>query len=346
MKLLSTLILGLLITFNAWSQLEPLIQNNWQTFQWPYNAYYPEDDQGVNGHAGNACGYTAMARILHYWQYPINGNGVLDFDDFFGHHWYIDLENMDLDYSDMPYELDWNDPEDIYHETAMLFLACGAIGEDIMIGFTDGIMRIPQAMQDYMYYSEEMDVLQRWDYTREEWIEIFKNELDQGRPILIDGRTPDSPPPWEPGSWQGHFFVCDGYNENDEFYTNYMYGGISGYYDIDTMDVFSAYHRIIVNYEPFNVGMDQNAYENQIQYRIFPNPVHERLNVSIKNSRISKTQVELINSQGSLVRTIANRAFWGEQNFQIDTQELKPGIYFLRIYKPETLIIEKVLICR
>ncbi|MBI9039652.1 MAG: hypothetical protein JEY97_16095 [Bacteroidales bacterium] len=25
----------------AFAQVTPLINNNWQTYQWPYNAYYP-----------------------------------------------------------------------------------------------------------------------------------------------------------------------------------------------------------------------------------------------------------------------------------------------------------------
>ncbi len=345
MKFFSSLFLSLLFSIQVYSQTEPLIPNNWQTFMWPYNAYYPEDAQGVNGHVGNACGYTAMARIMHYWQYPVNGNGVLDFDDFFGRHWYIDLENMDLDYSAMPYELQWEDPEDVYHETAMLFLACGAIGEDIMIGFTDGIMRIPEVMQDYMDYSEDMDVLQRWDYTREEWINILKNELDHGRPILIDGRTPDSPPPWEPGSWEGHFFVCDGYNENEDFYINYSYGGIAGYYDIDSMDVFSAYHRIIINYEPYNVGF-KDINENKIKHKVFPNPVSDKLNIVVENSRIRKTEIDLINAQGMMVQKIAMGAFYQEKSFVMDTKDLKNGIYFLRIRTSDTSIHEKLLICR
>lgn len=342
-KLLSLLFFSLFFSF-TFAQVTPLIQNNWQTFRWPYNAYYPEDENGPNGHLGNACGYTSLARICQYWNFPVNGNGVLDFDDFFGHHWYVDLENLDLDYSDMPYELEWGDPEDVYHETAMLFLACGAIGEDIQIGFTDGIFRIPEAMHNYMNYSSEMEVLQRWDYTREEWIDIFKNELNNGRPILIDGRTPDSPAPWEPGSWEGHFFVCDGYNEDDQFYTNYMYGGISGYYDIDSMDNFSAYHRIIINFEPLNVGLEENIYSNIRTCNIFPNPAHTNFNVEVKNTMISKTRIDLYNSNGEFVLSIADRTFTGKQEFNVSTEELSPGVYFVRIPSGKSVISKKVII--
>ncbi|MCF8234082.1 MAG: C10 family peptidase [Bacteroidales bacterium] len=338
-------VLGFLFAFYLSAQVQPMIQNNWQTFQWPYNAYYPEDDNGVNGHVGNACGHTAMARILHYWEYPANGIGVLDFTDYFGNDWYVDLENLNLDYNDMPYELDWNDPESVYEQTAKLFLATGAIGALKEIGFTNGILRIPYAMQQYMSYSTEMEVVNRWDYTKEEWIAIFKNELDNGRPIFIDGRTEDSPPPWEPGSWEGHFFVCDGYNENDAFYMNYMFGGISGYYDIDDMGDYKAYHRIILNFEPQNVGMEEYDFSNELSVSIYPNPLTDQeLSVEVENSKIRKTNVELLDLSGKTIKKIADRAFHGNQIFKVNTGDLKSGSYLLKIQTTDEVRLEKVIV--
>lgn len=314
------------------AQVNPLINNDWQTFMWPYNAYYPEDQNGVNGHVGNACGYTSLARILHYWQYPNNGNGVLDFDDYFGHHWYIDLENMNLNYNDMPYALNWDDPEDVYEQTASLFLACGAIGEDIMIGFTDGIFRITEAMPQYMGYSEEMEVIQRWDYTRQEWIDLFKNELDNNRPILIDGRTPESPPPWEPGSWEGHFFVCDGYNENNKFHINYMYGGIKGYYDIDSMENFSAYHRAIINFEPVNVSNKETLSNNAVG--IQPIPASEFINIEFAEY-ISSIDIRIFDLKGNLIKSIQNYHKFSSGMLSINIAELKAGTYVLKLFSAD-----------
>lgn len=343
MKKLFTLVILLATGLFINAQVEPLINNNWQTFMWPYNAYYPESQNGPNGHLGNACGYTCIARICHYWEYPVNGNGILDFDDYFGNHWYIDLGNMDLNYGNMPYELQWEDPESVYHETATLMLACGAIGEDIQIGFTDGIFRIPEVMQNYMNYSEEMEVRQRWDYTKEEWINIFKNELDNGRPIMIDGRTPDSPAPWEPGSWEGHFFVCDGYNANDKFYTNYMYGGISGYFDIDSMGDFSAYHRIILNFEPFNVGLQDNTWDCDV--KIFPNPAKDAFTLISGKSSLVGT-VYLADMEGSVIRTFHNDLTRENQKISIRVDDLAPGLYFASIVTINSTIIKKVLVIK
>ncbi len=245
------IVLLLLIRVNLLSQVDPLIQNDWTTFTWPYNAYFPESNSGVNGHIGNACGHTAIARLLHYYGYPVNGNGILDFTDYFGNDWLCDLTDLNLNYTAMPYQLDWDAPESEYEETAKLFLAAAAVGEKIEIGFRDAHLKLPGAMEEYFSFSSDWVILNRWEIPREEWIEIFKFELDNGRPILVVGRTPDSPAPWEPGGWQGHWWICDGYNSSNEFYVNYSFGGIKGYYDIDNLGgIYTAYNIIIVGLEP------------------------------------------------------------------------------------------------
>ena len=230
--------------------VEPLINNNWTTFTWPYNAYYPLDPDGVNGHVGNACGYTSIARILHYWEYPINGYGVLDFNDIFGHHWYCDLTTLNLNYSAMPFTLPYNATQPEYHETANLFLACGAVGESVQIWAPNDEENVPPAFVNYFFFSQTAELVKREDYTRQEWIDIYKTELYNGRPIMMCGRTADSPAPGQPGHVYGHWWVCDGYNENDEFYINYAYGGIQGYYDIDDMGVYLAWNRAIIGLQP------------------------------------------------------------------------------------------------
>lgn len=168
------------------TQVDPLINNDWRTFTWPYNAYYPESTSGVNGHVGNACGHTVMARVMFYWQFPQNGNGVLDFDDYFGYHWCCNLDTLNLDYSDMPYQLPYNASQNQYDETATLFLACGAVGEKIYVWTpNDGLEKMKDAFFEYFNYCDDAQVVNRWEHSREEWINIFKTELDNGRPIII-----------------------------------------------------------------------------------------------------------------------------------------------------------------
>lgn len=228
MKLVKPLLFLLILIFSisASEQVSPLIQNDWTTFTWPYNAYLPEkSDGGVNGHVGNACGYNSIARILHYYGYPVNGTEVIDFTDYFGIDWYCDLTSLDLNYTAMPYKLDWNSPESEYCEVAKLYLAASAVGEKIGIGYSDALTKVSDAMVQYFNFKPSAELLNRREFTKEEWVEIFKTELDNSRPILVVGRTPESSAPWKEGGWEGHWWICDGYNSNDEFYVNYSFGG-------------------------------------------------------------------------------------------------------------------------
>ncbi len=251
------------------NSVEPLIKNQWTTFTWPYNAYLPLKGNGER--VGNACGYNSIARLLHYWQYPVNGTEEIDFTDYFGVDWYCDLENLNLNYLAMPSKLPYSATKEEYHETATLFLAASAVGEKIGIGYSDGPEKVADAMEKYFNFKNTGQLINRWDYSKEEWVEIFKNEIDNGRPIIVVGRTPDSPAPWEQGNWQGHWWICDGYNENDEFYSDYAFNEIRRYDDIDNLGgVYTAYNSAIIGLEPdlngksitFNSFSEREAYSN------------------------------------------------------------------------------------
>jgi len=315
------------------SQVTPLINNNWQTYQWPYNAYYPALTGGINGHMGNSCWITAMARVVHYWEYPENGSGILDFTDYAGYYWYCNYEELNLDYSQMPYELLENADSAQYHNCASLFYACGAIGASIQVGWEGTIFLIAPVLEEHLNYDTGAMVIQRWDYTKDEWIALFKNELDNGRPIMIEGRTADSPAPWEPGNYDGHFFVCDGYDVNDKFYTNYSFGGIYGYYDIDSMDMFPAYHQALINLTPPGSSfIEENIIEEFINVRIAPNPLTESSEIIINAKKNQMIQIELYDLSGCFIKTIYQGEIKrGNNTIGFNKMGMRIGIYLLKI---------------
>lgn len=71
-----------------------------------------------------------------------------------------------------------------------------------------------------------------YKYTPEQWRELLKNELRQGRPVLYTGYTQNI---------DGHAFVVDGFDENDRFHINWGYGGAydGHYYDITELCAFA-----------------------------------------------------------------------------------------------------------
>lgn len=225
----------------------PLIPNNWMNYRWPYNAYYPTDVDGPNGHLGNGCGPTCLSRMMHYYEYPITGSGQKSFTSYFGDLYEANFEETIYEWGKMPYEVDINADEEDYYPTANLIYQSEVAFH--YMAYTNGFDTVPVNLVKHFLYKEPV-LINRWEHTREEWIDIFKNELNNGRPILIAGRTEDSPAPWEQGSFNGHYFICDGYNIAGEFHICYGYGNFDGYYDIDNMAEHKAYHIAMIGFEP------------------------------------------------------------------------------------------------
>jgi len=321
-------------------KVEPLIQNDWTTFTWPYNAYYPNDTNGPNGKVGNACGYNSLARVMHYWQYPVNGLGTINFRDYFGHYWNMNLTEMNLNYPEMRYTLSPNATEEEYDETARLFLAAGAVGEKIGIAYSDGPSKVPDAMVNYFGYKSVAQLVHRWDYTKEEWINIFKNELANGRPIIVEGRTTDSPAPWQGGNWKGHWWICDGYNENDEFYINYSFGGTKGYYDIDNLgELYIAYNSAIIGIEP-DWGEKELVLETPVAEQTFFN--NEPMTVDWNSTAISNLDIWFSSDNGYNWEQVGSTISADAQTFSFNADNLVSEFCRVKITDVDNVNINRI----
>ncbi|MCF6223686.1 MAG: T9SS type A sorting domain-containing protein [Flavobacteriaceae bacterium] len=69
-------------------------------------------------------------------------------------------------------------------------------------------------------------------------------------------------------------------------------------------------------------------------FTIFPNPVNKILQIK---SPVEIEKIEIFNIQGALVDKKLN------QNF-INVEKLKAGIYILKIYTGNTLIVKKIIV--
>ena len=259
-----------------YSNVEPLIENEWTTFTWPYNAYLPEyeGNVSVNGRIGNSCGPTSIARVIHYWQHTPNGSGILEArDSYHGVAYHCNFDSLNLDYSNMPSSLNSTSSESEYKDIANLMYATMTIGEDIGIGYIGNEVYIAQDLVKYFYFKDTAQVVYRHDYTKEEWENIFANELENERPIIIVGRTVDSPEPGESGTVSGHYFICDGMTSDGRFYYNNALQGNNrkGYVDIDSMKPYCAHNYAIIGLQPdynripeFDVDTTDNEIESGV----------------------------------------------------------------------------------
>lgn len=236
----------------------PLIQTTWNNYQWPLNAYYPLDPAGgapeLGHRLGNACGPASITRILRYWEFPRRGSGSVQFTAGNGAVWSADFGATLYDYDRMPWSLAPSAPEEIYGPTAVLSYHAATAMEDLY-GSGMTVLWLGRMFTKYFNYSPRAYEAFRWQYSRDEWIALLKRELDQGRPLLVMARTVASPAPWQPGNYDGHWFVIDGYDASDRFHYAYGYGiPYPAYCDVDDIGNYNSYHRILIGLEPDRGG--------------------------------------------------------------------------------------------
>ena len=93
-------------------------------------------------------------------------------------------------------------------------------------------------------------------YTDNQWIAMLQQELDANRPVYYAGSGPAG----------GHAFICDGYNEQNQFHFNWGWGGSSnGYYTINLLNpsgyTFPNSHAILRNMKPDPAGTSTQSYQ-------------------------------------------------------------------------------------
>ncbi|MCF8414162.1 MAG: C10 family peptidase, partial [Melioribacteraceae bacterium] len=232
--------------------VNPMITAKWKTFTWPLNAYYPEDDNGINGHVGNACGPTAIAHILKYWEYPKRGDGYLKFTDRENHVWEANFGETIYNYQNMPDVIPGSAQESVYSETAKLMLHSMVATND-KYGSGMRINDLNESFQNYFLFSDSSEVLYREDFNETEWLIFFKEELAEGRPVFVEGWTANSTPPGQSGNHEGHYFLVDGYNDQNQFHVVWNFGDFDGYFDLYDFGDYDEYNWIIKGLKPGNI---------------------------------------------------------------------------------------------
>lgn len=201
-----------------------LISTTWDQGS-PYNNDCPADSRGrcVTG-----CVATAMAQVVNYYKYPVNGTGS------YSYNWNGTI--LGFDYSSANF--DWSNMLDNYtgHETpeqqaavAKLMYACGvAVNMEYSSnesGASD--IYVASSLRKYFNYDNGVRFLKRDFFTNQEWEELIYNELIESRPVVYGGQAPDG----------GHEFVCDGYDGQGYFHINWGWSGHgNGYFLLSALD--------------------------------------------------------------------------------------------------------------
>lgn len=247
-------LLLLLVAFKLQAQVEPLIKDNWLSGK-PYNSVFPIDPStGQSYQVG--CIEISMSRVLHYYKWPKTGKGA----DFYRREsilFDVVMSGVQYNWNDMPDDLPiYASLEESRDASLLIFHVLVASRHAINGGHIDGVKN---ALVNNFGMKNTLQQVNRNDYSREQWINIAKNELDNGRPIIVQGITIDSPLP--DGNFKGHQFLCDGYNAQGKFHIRWGWGNpLDGYYDIDSLGDYPKDNLFIIGLEP-----DSTATDNELK---------------------------------------------------------------------------------
>ena len=236
--------------YAAASSVTPMITTTWGQggnsiygiWYKSYDYYCPwEKSWGLYKVAPTGCVATSLAQIMNYWQWPPVGRESHTWDPPYVHnnnsegydYMEIDYTTRRYNWSIMPVKVSEHISQDPrpYEgglEVARLMRDIGhSINMDYMPGGSEGKdLNIQEALKSHFrYHCDELNWPRRY-LTTQEWVDLLKAELSDGRPISYAGEDPSG----------GHEFVCDGYDNSGMFHFNWGWNGSKdGYYSLDDL---------------------------------------------------------------------------------------------------------------
>lgn len=198
---------------------------------WNQDAPYNNACPLVQGsHCVTGCVATAMAMILKYHNYPVKGKGTYSYKTSSGLECSFDYGNTTFGWDKMlPQYVNGSYTAEQANAVAQLMYACGvAVDMDFSPSSSGAYSyKVGQALIDYLGYDENLGYIYREYFTSEEWMNMIKTELSEGRPILYNGASKDV----------GHEFVFDGYDAQNMVHVNWGWGGVNnGYFEVVSLD--------------------------------------------------------------------------------------------------------------
>ena len=206
------------------SVVAPLILTKWGQLN-PYNSKIPLTA------APTGCGATAMAQIMNYHKWPIQGISTHSYT-YNGKTYSANFSITKYDWVNMKNEYSTNE------DTTSIF--CKAVG-DLMYhcgvaldmqydlnGSNTTTDKIPLAFINYFGYDKNVQLIWSKDFTTTQWKYKVKSEINAKRPILIFGKD---------GSSVGHEYIADGYDTYNFIHINWGWDGNgNGYFETDPLD--------------------------------------------------------------------------------------------------------------
>ncbi|MBS1647805.1 MAG: C10 family peptidase [Bacteroidetes bacterium] len=252
----------------------PLVQSTWNQNgggSVPYNNLCP-------GGSVTGCVATAMAQIMRYWSYPTQGIGSSSYCDcttssLGGTPFTNNYGTLSANYGATTYNWSNMPLNSSTSDVATLMYQCGVSVEmdyapsgsgAWVISADDSICAQRSYVKYFGYDPYTIQGLIKSNYSDPAWVQLLQNDLLNGRPIQYVGNDP---------SEGGHTWVCDGFDNNDNFHMNWGWGGADdGFFYINNLNSgngnFSTGCEALIGIEP----MPQSALDAGVP--AFANPLN------------------------------------------------------------------------
>ena len=207
--------------------IQPLLTTKWDQTP-PYNGMCPV----INGaQCPTGCVATAMAQILYYHRCPVGETAAIP-----GYTTYSYKEELPslpatiFDWENMHNSYNSNSSQESKDAVAKLMQYCGQAVEMDYTPASSGAQtdRLVTILPRYFKFPWTIHNVSREGYSIAQWDSLLINELKNDRPVLYTGYT---------SAWEGHAFVCDGYDGKGFYHINWGWSGAAdGYYRISVLD--------------------------------------------------------------------------------------------------------------
>lgn len=233
--------------------IAPMVSTSWSQSA-PYNNLCPT--KGAY-RCRTGCVATAMAQVMKSHNYPERGTGSHSYD-WNGRTLSFDYAATAFDWAAMADVYDDKSSESSQNAVATLMYACGvSVDMDYNPGSSGAFAdEIPAAFYKYFAYDRGASVFYRYLYDNfgtTGWDDMVYEQLAENGPVIYSGYD----------NYEGHTFVCDGYDKDGYFHINWGWAGSSdGYYRLSALTpaassggyVYS--HNIVANIHRPGEGLD------------------------------------------------------------------------------------------
>ncbi|BEG98864.1 hypothetical protein BSYN_11290 [Bacteroides sedimenti] len=278
------------------TSVAPLLGKMKWNQDFPFNNFCPFIGDTERAPAG--CVVIAMAQVMKYYKWPVSGTGSNTYTPkgF--------TEPLSVDFSQTTY--DWDNMLETYTKNGsstqiqndavatLIYHAGVASSTDYNKESRTNPIKRGRAMIDHFGYDSNMQLYERDYYSKSEWVDKLKEELNVKRPVIFEGNN----------TKDGHAFVCDGYDVNNLFHFNWGWGGVSdGYYELSALNVYSFGYADGFNwYQSVTTGIQKaGSSSSEPTYQV-------RLNTTLdvsSNSATSAISSTNVTSQKSAISSIS-----------------------------------------